>query len=237
MKTSVPILLITLLAFALRVYRLDAQALWWDESLSVYRATRDLATILANTIPFQTVITTDLQPPFYFLILHALVPLFGISEFALRFLSLAANVAMAPLIYILAKRWFDSRKKHARTRSFYFSAHSRFTRSRAHATQYAIRNTLHASRFTFHVSRFTFQIGLPPTSSRPSPRFTPTITPAFSSHFISRSSRSRSGAMRNSARGFCSRRFPARLRFFFCRLCCAARQATSTADQPLCRSM
>lgn len=103
------ILLITLLAFALRVYRLDAQALWWDESLSVYRATRDLATILANTILIQNVVTTDLQPPLYFLILHALVPLFGISEFALRFLSVAATVGTVPLIHVLAKRWFDSR--------------------------------------------------------------------------------------------------------------------------------
>ena len=103
------ILLIALFAFALRAYRLDAQALWWDESLTVYRATRDLATILENTIVIQTVVTTDLMPPLYFLLQHFLVLAFGISEFALRFLSLAVNVATVPLIYALGKRWFSSR--------------------------------------------------------------------------------------------------------------------------------
>ncbi|MBI5650634.1 MAG: glycosyltransferase family 39 protein [Chloroflexi bacterium] len=109
MKNRALIFLIVLLAFALALYRLDAQALWWDESLSVYRATRDLATIFANTIVIQTVVTTDLQPPLYFAILHFLVPAVGISEFALRFFSVAAIVATVALIYALARHWFDAR--------------------------------------------------------------------------------------------------------------------------------
>ncbi len=102
------ILLIVLLAFALRVYHLGAQAIWWDESLSVYRATRDLGTIFANTILIQNIVTHDLQPPLYFAVLHFLVRAFGLSEFALRFLSLAANVATVPLLYALARRWLSS---------------------------------------------------------------------------------------------------------------------------------
>ena len=98
------LILIVLLAFALRVYRLDAQAIWWDESLSVYRATRDLGTVLANTILIQNVVTTDTVPPLYFLLLHFLVPVFGTTEFAMRFFSLAANVATIPLLYVLARR-------------------------------------------------------------------------------------------------------------------------------------
>ncbi len=98
-------LLIVLLAFALRVYRLGAQAIWWDESLSVYRATHDLGTILANTILIQNVVTHDLQPPLYFFILHFLVGAFGLSEYALRILSVFANVATVPLLYALARRW------------------------------------------------------------------------------------------------------------------------------------
>ncbi len=100
--------LIVLLAFGLRVYHLGAQAIWWDESLSVYRATRDLGTILANTILIQNIVTHDLQPPLYFFLQHFLVRAFGISEFALRFLSLAANVATVPLLYALARRWLSS---------------------------------------------------------------------------------------------------------------------------------
>jgi 4-amino-4-deoxy-L-arabinose transferase-like glycosyltransferase len=100
------VLLIVLLAFTLRMYRLGAQAIWWDESLSVYRATHNIGTILANTILIQNVVTHDLQPPLYFLILHFLVGAFGLSEYALRFLSVFANVATVPLLYALARRWF-----------------------------------------------------------------------------------------------------------------------------------
>ncbi len=102
------LLLIILLAFALRVYRLDAQAIWWDESLSVYRATRDLGTVLANTILIQNIVTTDTVPQCYFLMLHFLVRAFGTSEFALRFFSVLANVATIPLLYALARRWLGS---------------------------------------------------------------------------------------------------------------------------------
>lgn len=100
-------MLIVFLAFVLRVFYLGAQAIWWDESLSLYRATRDLPTILANTIVIQKVVTTDLQPPLYFLILHFFVDALGVSEFALRFLSLAANVGSVALLYVLGRRMFS----------------------------------------------------------------------------------------------------------------------------------
>src|SRR5512135_2536060 len=86
-------ILIVLLAFALRVYHLGAQPIWWDESLSVYRSTRDLATVLSNQILIQNVVTYDTLPPLYFVFLKGFVILAGTKEYALRFLSLAANVA------------------------------------------------------------------------------------------------------------------------------------------------
>jgi 4-amino-4-deoxy-L-arabinose transferase-like glycosyltransferase len=101
------IYLMVLVAFALRVYQLGAQSIWWDESLSLYRATRDLAAILSNKILIQNVITTDLQPPLYFILLHFLVGVAGTSEYALRFVSVIANVATVPLFYALARRWFS----------------------------------------------------------------------------------------------------------------------------------
>lgn len=98
-----------LLAFALRVYHLDASSLWWDESLSYVRATSDLGTILANQIPIQNLVTRDLHPPLYFLLLHLGVGAWGVSEFALRFLGAFANVATLPLFYLVARRWFRLR--------------------------------------------------------------------------------------------------------------------------------
>lgn len=96
-----------LIAFALRLYRLDAQALWWDESLSVYRATRDWGTVLSNTILIQNLVTVDTLPQLYFGLLNVWVRAAGISEFALRFFSVLANVATLPLIYVLARRWLN----------------------------------------------------------------------------------------------------------------------------------
>jgi 4-amino-4-deoxy-L-arabinose transferase-like glycosyltransferase len=101
------IYLIALVAFALRVYQLGAQAIWWDESLSLYRATLNLTAILENKILIQNVITTDLQPPIYFILLHFLVEVAGTSEYVLRFVSVMANVATIPLLYVLARRWLS----------------------------------------------------------------------------------------------------------------------------------
>ncbi|MBI5035210.1 MAG: glycosyltransferase family 39 protein [Chloroflexi bacterium] len=100
------LILITLLAFALRVYRLDVQAIWWDESLSVYRATRDLGAVLSNVILIQNLVTIDTLPQLYFIFLNLLVRAFGITEFALRYFSVMANIVTIPLIYALAHRWF-----------------------------------------------------------------------------------------------------------------------------------
>ncbi len=103
------LVLIVLLATGLRAYHLGAQAIWWDESLSVYRATRDLGSVFSNIILIQDSVTYDTMPPLYFVLLHFLVSALGTTEFALRYLSLAANVATVPLLYALARRWFSQR--------------------------------------------------------------------------------------------------------------------------------
>jgi len=92
--------LVILLAFALRVFRLDAQSLWYDEAFSVYLAHFDLATIAART-------AADIQPPLYYALLHFWIALAGDSEFALRFLSLVFGVTTVPLAYATARRLFD----------------------------------------------------------------------------------------------------------------------------------
>jgi uncharacterized membrane protein len=91
---------VLLLAFALRVFRLDAQSLWYDEAFSVYLAHFDLATIAART-------AADIQPPLYYALLHFWIALAGDSEFALRFLSLVFGVLTVPLAYATARRLFD----------------------------------------------------------------------------------------------------------------------------------
>lgn len=98
------LVLILLIAWGLRLYHLDTMSLWWDESLSWDRATNSLANILNNTILIQNIVTRDLHPPLYFLLLHFFILVVGTTEFALRFLSAFANELTLALMYPLAAR-------------------------------------------------------------------------------------------------------------------------------------
>ncbi len=103
MRASVILLLlIVLLALGLRLYRLDAQSLWYDEGFSVYLARMDLAEITART-------AADIQPPLYYYLLHAWIGLLGSGENALRSLSALFGVLTVPLAYGVAWLLFRSR--------------------------------------------------------------------------------------------------------------------------------
>jgi 4-amino-4-deoxy-L-arabinose transferase-like glycosyltransferase len=99
-----------LLSFVLGAYELGEQSLWWDESLSHYRATRSFSFILSNQIYLKSgqsdVRTLDNHPPLYFVLLRLVILAAGDSEFALRFLSLAAGTTVVPLLYVCGRRLF-----------------------------------------------------------------------------------------------------------------------------------
>lgn len=96
------LLVLFLIAFGLRVFRLDFQSLWYDEAFSVYLAQFDLASITART-------AADIQPPLYYYLLHFWIALTGASEFSVRFLSLIFGVLTIPLMYVTAFRLFANR--------------------------------------------------------------------------------------------------------------------------------
>ncbi len=95
--SKVALLLIVLLAFLLRLYRLDHQSLWYDEGFSVYLARMSLSEITART-------ASDIHPPLYYHLLHLWLGPFGDSEFVLRFFSLLFGLLTVPLIYALGRR-------------------------------------------------------------------------------------------------------------------------------------
>lgn len=99
---AVVLLLITLLALGLRLYRLDSQSLWYDEGFSVYLARMDLDEITTRT-------SADIQPPLYYYFLHGWIKLFGDIEWTLRSLSVLFGLFTVPLIYAVAWRLFRSR--------------------------------------------------------------------------------------------------------------------------------
>ena len=91
------LLVILLGGFALRLYRLGADSLWYDETVSAHLASKSILGLVAHT-------ARDIHPPGYYLLLHAWTYLGGDSEFALAFFSVAFGVLLIPLTYALARR-------------------------------------------------------------------------------------------------------------------------------------
>lgn len=90
------VLLLLLAAWALRLYRLDAQDIWWDEARNIDVATRPLAQIA--TAP-----ELDIHPPLYFYSLHLWTRFLGSTTFATRLFGVWFGVLAAALSYRLAR--------------------------------------------------------------------------------------------------------------------------------------
>ncbi|MBN1136457.1 MAG: glycosyltransferase family 39 protein [Anaerolineae bacterium] len=90
---------ILLLAFGLRLYRLGAESLWYDETVSVHLAAKSLPALIAHT-------AGDIHPPGYYVLLHVWIRLAGRSDFAAAFPSLFFGVLLVALAYRLAVRFF-----------------------------------------------------------------------------------------------------------------------------------
>ena len=88
--------------FGLRLFRLGAQSLWYDETVSAYLASQSIPQLISHT-------AGDIHPPGYYLMLHAWTRLAGSTEFALAFPSLVFGVLAIPLSYVIARRWLGGR--------------------------------------------------------------------------------------------------------------------------------
>lgn len=91
------LLLASLVALALRLYRLPDSNVWWDEGYGVYLARKDLLTLALET-------AGDVHPPIHYWFLHVWIRLVGETELAIRYSSVAFAVASVPLIYWLGRR-------------------------------------------------------------------------------------------------------------------------------------
>ncbi len=116
-RASLLLLLIILIAFALRVYRLDTQSLWYDEGVTATLAQRDLAELTAWT-------ARDIQPPLYYYLVAGWGRVAGWSEWSLRFVSAWWGVLLVPLLALLARRLMHRSKDftlssyHTKTKIF-----------------------------------------------------------------------------------------------------------------------
>jgi mannosyltransferase len=98
-KPGLLLVLVLLLAGALRFYRIDAQSFWNDEGNSARLAERSVNLIIKGA-------KGDIHPPGYYLALHYWRALFGQSEAVLRGLSALCSVVLAGFTFLLGRRLF-----------------------------------------------------------------------------------------------------------------------------------
>jgi len=92
-----PLLLLLLLAFALRLYRLPDSNIWWDEGWSVW-----LGRLSPARIAYLTAL--DEHPPLHYWLLAGWNRLAGETAFAVRFSTLFFALLTVALLYRLGKR-------------------------------------------------------------------------------------------------------------------------------------
>lgn len=93
-------LALTLLAFGLRLHRLDFQPLWGDEGWSFYFASMSLGDMIRLT-------AEDIHPPLYYALLGGWLRLVDSTPEMARFLSILFGTALVPLAYRVTCRLFD----------------------------------------------------------------------------------------------------------------------------------
>lgn len=100
------LVMVLLLAFAVRIVALDKADLWLDEAISAFIAAKPPQEIISYT-------TSQLfeHPPGYYMFLHFWMRVVGDEEFALRFLSVFGSMLAVALSVALARRWFRGHKE------------------------------------------------------------------------------------------------------------------------------
>ncbi|MEP7199138.1 MAG: glycosyltransferase family 39 protein, partial [Chloroflexota bacterium] len=98
---TTPVRFILLAAFALRVFQLGAQSLWYDEAVSLFIAQKPIPDLIAHT-------ASDIHPPLYYILLHFWLAVAGTSEFAAAFFSLFFGVLLVALGCRMARDWFGA---------------------------------------------------------------------------------------------------------------------------------
>ncbi|MFC1976332.1 glycosyltransferase family 39 protein, partial [Chloroflexota bacterium] len=94
-------LIIILTGFAVRLYKLGEQSLWYDETVSAFLASQPTLDLIAHT-------ARDIHPPGYYLLLHFWAAVVGHTEFALAYFSLFFGILLIALTYRVSRYLIDS---------------------------------------------------------------------------------------------------------------------------------
>ena len=104
MKPRISFWLLGLLffAFALRLFQLETQSIWWDEGISLHLATSENAEIVRDRL-------NNIHPPLYFYGLKGWLMVAGVNVFSARYLSVLASWLQVAAIFAIVRRWFAFR--------------------------------------------------------------------------------------------------------------------------------
>lgn len=112
-KYFIPILLVVL-NFVLKIIYLDTQSIANDEPFSIFAAQMDVSAIFSE-------LTEGNNPPFFEIILHFWIKIFGISPFSVRFLPFLFSVFTVLVIYKIGRSFFNNYIAVASSLIFTFS--------------------------------------------------------------------------------------------------------------------
>lgn len=101
-KENIILLLILTLGFILRIFNLDSDGFWLDETFSSVYASKSVEEIIAYC-------AKDVHPPLYLLLLHYIGEYFGFTDISLRALSLILGTLSIYGVYLLANSFFNKK--------------------------------------------------------------------------------------------------------------------------------
>ena len=102
-RDGIALCLIVLVGAALRLYRVDAQSVWFDEAFAVAHSVKSLPDL------FQVLLLEGgRHPPLHYWILHFWFGIVGFGAMEARLVSVIFGTLSIPLLYVLARRFTDS---------------------------------------------------------------------------------------------------------------------------------
>jgi mannosyltransferase len=102
------LLALLLLAFALRLFRLEEREIWYDEAFAVLYAEKEIGAIIYGTITPVEGAAADIHPLLYYLFLHGWTGL-GQSPVIVRFPSVIFGLLSVCLIFRLGRELFTAK--------------------------------------------------------------------------------------------------------------------------------
>jgi uncharacterized membrane protein len=103
-KRALPVILLSVLAAALRVYGIGHQGLWFDEAYTVMLVKLPFGSMIS------TVAKTESTPYLYYILAWAWTHIFGDGAVGIRTLSALFGTALVPVAYLAAEKLINSHR-------------------------------------------------------------------------------------------------------------------------------